>query len=77
MDPSVLRKDEAVQLFTEVLNHIITLGFAVDQEVQTNMFLEANHTFDLLLEEIVILQLSNFALGELRASGTNLLSLLQ
>jgi len=77
LDPSVLRKDEAVQLFTEVLNHIITLGFAVDQEVQTNMFLEANHTFDLLLEEIVILQLSNFALGELRASGTNLLSLLQ
>ena len=77
MNPSVLRKDEAVQLFTKVLNHVITLGFTVDQEVQTDLLLEANHTFDLFLEEILVFQLSDFALGELRTGGTNLLSLLQ
>lgn len=33
LHPRVLREDEAVELLTEVLNHVVTLGFTVDEEV--------------------------------------------
>ncbi len=35
LHPAVLGKDEAVQMFTEVLHHVVTLRLPVNQHVQT------------------------------------------
>ncbi len=39
MHPAVLGKDEAVQVFTEIFHHVVTLGLTVHQHVQTQTFL--------------------------------------
>lgn len=46
MHPAVLGKDKAVQVFTEVFHHIVTLGLAVHQHVQTQTFLLDDRLFD-------------------------------
>lgn len=76
LNPSVLGEDKAVELFTEVLNHVVALWLAVDKEVQANLLLESNNLLDLLLNEILILLGSELALSELETSGANLLRLL-
>ena len=43
LDPAVLRRSETFKLFSKVLNHIVTLCFTVDQNIQTKVFLKANH----------------------------------
>jgi hypothetical protein len=39
LHPAQLREDEAVQLFAEVFDHVVALGFAVHQHVQPQRFL--------------------------------------
>ena len=70
-------EDEAVKALTEVLDHVVTLGFTVDEQIETNLLLEADDALDLLLDEVVVLSLSNLALGELSTSSTDLLGLLK
>ena len=43
LDPAVLRRSETFKLFSKVLNHIVTLCFTVNQNIQTKVLLEANH----------------------------------
>ena len=43
LDPTVLRCGETFKLFSKVLNHIVTLCFTVDQNIQPKVFLKANH----------------------------------
>ena len=33
LDPAVLREDEAIEVLAEVLHHVVTLGFAVNQNI--------------------------------------------
>lgn len=63
-------------MLAEVLHHVVTLGLAVNEKVETNTLLEANDALDLLLEEVFVLLLSDLTLGELSTSSTDLLSLL-
>ena len=46
LHPAVLREGVTVQLFTEVFNHVVALGFAVYQNVQAQTLLLVNHTGD-------------------------------
>ena len=77
MNPSILGKDKAVEVFTEVLHHVVTLRFAMDEEVKTDALLEADDTLDLLLEEVLILLLRDLTLGELGTSRPDFLGLLK
>ena len=63
-------------MFTEVLHHVVALRLAVDKEIQANLLLEVNNRLDLLLDELVVLLLGEFTLGELGTSLANLLGLL-
>ena len=74
--PTVLGEDETVETFTEVLNHVVTFGFTMDEEVQTDLLLEADNHLDLLLDELFVFLLGDLALGELSTSRADLLGLL-
>lgn len=76
MDPCVLSEDKSVELFSKVLDHVISFWFSVDKEVKADLLLEANNALDFLLDEVLILSLSNLALVELSTSVTNFLGLL-
>jgi hypothetical protein len=71
-----LSEDKPVEEFTKVLDHVVALGLAVDEEIKTNLLLEADNVLDLLLEEVLVLSLGDLTLGELGTSLTDLLSLL-
>ena len=66
-----------MKLLAEVLHHVVSLGFTVNEQVEANFLLEADDALDLLLDEVVVLSLSNLALGELSTSSTDLLGLLK
>lgn len=76
LDPTILGEDEALQAFTEVLHHVVTLGLAVNEDVEANLLLESDDVLDLLLDELVVLLLGNLLLVELGTGGTDLLGLL-
>ena len=72
-----MSKNETFELFTEVLNHVVTLGFTVDEQVQADVLLGTDDALNLLLDEVVVLLLSDLLLVELSTSSTDLLSLLE
>lgn len=72
----MLRKDETVESFTKVLNHVVSLWFAMNEKVKPNLLLETDDFFNLLFDELVILSISDLALAELGTSITDLLGLL-
>jgi hypothetical protein len=76
LDPPVLGEYKSVEELAKVLDHVVALRLAVDEQVEAYFLLETNHALDLLLEEILVFSLGDLALGELRASLTNLLGLL-
>ena len=76
LNPSILGKDKALELLSEVLNHVIALRLSMYQEIQTYLLLEANDGFDLFLDEIFVLRLGELALAELSTSLTDFFSLL-
>lgn len=75
LDPAVLGEDEAMEALTEVLNHVVTLGLTVDEDVEANALLEADDALDLLLDELVVLLLGDLLLAELGTSSADLLGL--
>jgi len=75
LNPSVLSEDKAVEKFTKVLHHVVTLRLAVDEEIEADPLLELNNEVDFLLDEVVILLLRDLAFGELSPSSTDLFSL--
>ena len=76
MNPGILGEDETIELLAEVLHHVITLWFSMNEEVETNLFLEADDILDFLLDEVLVLGCSELSLVQLGASSTNFLSLL-
>ena len=77
LNPGVLSEDETVKLFTEVLNHVIALRLSVDEKVKPDFLLETNDFLNLLLDELLILFLSELALAKLETRRTDLLGLLK
>jgi hypothetical protein len=49
-----LSEDETVQLFTEILNHVVSLGFTVDEQVKSNLLLELNGVLNLGLHSFFV-----------------------
>ena len=63
LNPTVLGEDEALELLAEVLNHVVTLGLAVDEEIEADTLLEAHDVLNLLLDELVVALLGDLLLG--------------
>lgn len=72
----MLSEDEAVEQFTEVLDHVVPLGLSVDQQIEANSLLELDDLLDFRLDELVVLVLGQFFLAELETSLSDLLGLL-
>lgn len=72
----MLSEDEAVEQFTEVLDHVVPLGLSVDQQIEANSLLEPDDFLDFGLDELVILFLGQFFLAELETSLSDFLGLL-
>jgi hypothetical protein len=77
LNPSVLGEDEAGEELAEVLDHVVALRLAVDEQVEANLLLEPYDALDLLLQEVLVLGLGDLTLGELGAGLTDLLGLLR
>jgi hypothetical protein len=60
---------------TEVLNHVVTLGLAMNQNVKAELLLDLDNFGNLLLNELLVLLSSDLALGELVSLDTDLLGL--
>ena len=75
LNPTELGEDEAGKLFTEVLNHVVSLGLTVDEEVKTGLLLEVDGVLDLSLHGLLVLLLGDLALAELGSGKTDLLGL--
>jgi hypothetical protein len=65
-----------VEELTEVLNHVISLGLSVHQNVKANSLLEADNGLNLLLDEFLVFFLGDLALAEFRTGLTDFLGLL-
>ena len=75
LNPGILGEDKSIEMFTEVLNHVVPLRFTVNEEIKTDPLLEGDDIFDLLLDEALVFLLGNFTLVQLGAGGTDLLGL--
>ena len=64
-----------VQPLTEVLNHVITLGLSVNQDIEAKGLLLPDDELNLLLNELLVLFSSDLFLGEFLAGKTDLLGL--
>lgn len=75
LDPSVGGKDVALQALTEVLNHVVAFGLAVNVDIKAKLILDLDGKVNLLLDEFIILLLTDLALGELVPLDTDLAGL--
>lgn len=75
LNPTKLGEDETVQLFTKVLNHVVSLRLTVDEEVKTSLLLEVDGVLDLGLHGLLVLLLGDLTLAELGSGKTDLLGL--
>lgn len=75
LDPTELGEDESVQLFTKVLDHVVSLGFTVDEQVQSDLLLESNDLFDFVLHGLFVVLLGELVLVELGSGSSDLLGL--
>lgn len=72
LNPGMGGERITVQALTKVLNHVITLRLAVDEDIEAKLLLDLDVLLNLLLNELVILLLSDLTLGELVSLDTNL-----
>ncbi|CAH0041445.1 unnamed protein product [Clonostachys solani] len=73
LDPGVGGEGIAVQALTEELNHVVTLGLTVDEDIKVKLLLDLDVLLNLLLDELVVLSLGDFTLGEAVTLETDLL----
>lgn len=67
LDPAVLGEDESVEELAEVFDHVVALEFAVDEDVDAEVFLDADAFGDFLADEGVVGFLGDLAVFELEA----------
>ena len=70
--PAVARGCEAVEQLGEVLDHVVTLGFAVDEDVQAKLHLQGDDGCDLLAHARLVVRVGEFTA---RVSGAGLADL--
>lgn len=75
LDPGVGGEDVTGEALTEVLNHVVTLGLTVDEDVEVKLFLDLDNLGNLLLDELLVLLSGDLTLGELVTLNTDLLGL--
>ena len=75
LDPTVDSESVTFQLFTEELNHIVSFWFTVDQDVQTDFFLESDDSFDFFIDELFVFFTSDGTLVELVSVDSDVLGL--
>ncbi len=75
LNPSVGGEGITIETLTEVLNHVVTLWFTVDVDIEVKLLLNLDDILDLLLDELLILSSSDLTLGELIADDTDVLGL--
>lgn len=69
------RHREAVEMLGEVLHHIVALGLAVDEDVQTQVLLQSDDACDLLAQEPVVLPRGELSSRVRRASTSDVCGL--
>lgn len=72
LNPGVGSEGITIKTLTEVLNHVVTLRLTVNEDIKAKFLLDLDVLLDLLLDELVILLLSDLALGELVSLDTDL-----
>lgn len=75
LDPGVGGESIAIKALTEVLNHVVTLRLTVNVDIETELLLDLDIVFNLLLDELVVLSLGDLTLGELVTLDTDVLGL--
>ena len=63
LHPAVARGREAVEQLGEVLHHVVTLGLAVDEHVESQLLLEGDDRGDLLAHASLVVRVGQFAAG--------------
>lgn len=74
-DPTVLSEVVTVEEVTKVLNHVVTLGLTMDEDVKANLLLELNNLLHLGLDESIVVGIGELTLVVLLAGDTDLLGL--
>ncbi|MNS97646.1 hypothetical protein D3C72_1319870 [compost metagenome] len=66
-----MSKHEAVEVFTEIFHHVVTLGFAVHQHVQPQAFLFNDRLFDVFANAGAVVIAVQTPLLEVQAQAAN------
>jgi hypothetical protein len=69
-------EDEALEQFTKVLDHVVSLWLSMHEEIKTDFLLEFDDAVDLFLDEFFVLLRGELFLAELSTGLADLLSLL-
>ena len=72
LHPAVARGREAIEQLGEVLNHVVTLGLAVHEHVESQLLLERDDRGDLLAHACLVVRIGEFAA---RVGGASLADL--
>ena len=71
----MLRRGETIEIFGEVLHHVVTFGLTVHEHIQAQIFLEFNNGGDLFTQELVKLLLRDFTGTRLCTVAANIAGL--
>src|SRR5829696_9374194 len=71
----MLGEGEAIELLAEVFDHVVALGFSVNEHVEAEALLNLDHSGDLALEEALVALVVEFSLAERAPGSANLRSL--
>lgn len=71
LDPSLLSEDVTSKTLAEVLDHVVTLGLTVHEDIKIELLLNLDNFGDLGFDELLVLLSSDFALGELVTGDTD------
>lgn len=75
LHPGVGGEDVTGETLTEVLHHVVTLRFTVDEDIEVKLFLDFDNLGNLLLDELLVLLSGDLTLGELVTLDTDLFGL--
>ena len=64
LHPRLLGESVTSQALTEVLNHVVTLRLAVDEDIKAELLLLLDDHLDLILDELLVLLSGDLTLGE-------------
>lgn len=71
LHPAVLGKDKAIKVLAEILHHVVTLGFAVHQHIETQTLLLGDRLLNVFGDTGAVVRRIEIALFEIRAQAAN------